>query len=117
MDAGRESDIVYVAHMLECIERVLLYSQGDSELFLRTKLVQDGVLRNLQIMAESSQRLTEVAKAYAPEVPWRAIAGFRNVIVHEYLGVDLAVIWQVVVVNLPLLKTGLHNIQIALGQK
>ena len=63
--------------------------------------MQDAVLRNLHTIAESTQRLSERVQATEPDVPWRAIAGFRNVIVHEYLGIDLEVIWSVVDRDLP----------------
>jgi uncharacterized protein with HEPN domain len=62
-------------------------------------------------MAESSQRLSDASKARAPEVPWRAISGFRNIIVHDYLGVDLDVVWQVVAVDLPGLRAGLLRLK------
>ncbi len=62
-------------------------------------------------MAESSQRLSGASKALAPDVPWRAISGFRNIIVHDYLGVDLDMVWQVVVVDLPSLRDGLLRLR------
>jgi uncharacterized protein with HEPN domain len=67
------------------------------------------VLRNLQVLAESTQRLSDGSKARRPEVDWRAIAGFRNVLVHDYLGVDAAAIWKVVQADLPVLKEAVAN--------
>jgi uncharacterized protein with HEPN domain len=61
-------------------------------------------------MAESAQRLSVESKKLAPEVPWRAISGFRNVVVHDYLGLDLDAIWLVVSTDLNSLKTGLLKI-------
>ena len=63
--------------------------------------MQDAVLRNLHTIAESTQRLSDRVQATEPDVPWRAIAGFRNVIVHGYLGIDLEVVWSVVDRELP----------------
>jgi uncharacterized protein with HEPN domain len=55
--------------------------------------VQDAVVRKLQTLAESSQRLSAEIKATEPRVPWRELAGFRNVIIHGYLGLDMGPIW------------------------
>jgi uncharacterized protein with HEPN domain len=105
-----ERDHVYVAHMLDCIERIFDYCENNETTFLSSRLIQDAVIRNLQTMAESAQRLSDSSKALAPELPWRAISGFRNVVVHDYLGIDLDAIWLVVANNLSPLKIGLEKI-------
>jgi uncharacterized protein with HEPN domain len=110
----QERDRVYVSHMLDCISRIDEYCSGDETTFRSSRLIQDAVMRNLQTMAESAQRLSDDSKKLAPEVPWRAISGFRNVVVHDYLGLDLDAIWLVVNTNLSPLKTGLLKIQGAL---
>lgn len=65
------------------------------------------MIRNLQTLTESSQRLSAEIKTTEPQVPWRELAGFRNVIVHGYLGVDLAAVWLVVEQDLPPLAAAL----------
>ena len=107
MKPSPEADLVYLSHMIECIDRVFEYCGGDEGRFRQSRLIQDAVIRNLQTMAESSQRLSEPAKAMAPDVPWRAISGFRNIIVHDYLGVDLDMVWLVVSSDLPALQSAL----------
>lgn len=67
-------------------------------------MVQDAIVRNLQTLSESTQRLSDKTKQKRPLVDWRAIAGFRNVVVHDYLGVDLERIWHIVESDLPSLK-------------
>lgn len=62
-------------------------------------------------MAESSQRLSESTKLIAPDVPWRSISGFRNIMVHDYLGLDLDVIWSVVSQELLSLEVALSKIK------
>ena len=109
MNSG-ERDRVYVVHMLDCIERVIEYCENDEKTFRSSRLIQDAVIRNLQTMSESAQRLSDSAKTLAPELPWRAISGFRNVVVHDYLGLDLDAIWLVVANNLSMLKIGLQKI-------
>ena len=90
--------------------------QWDETAFEQSRLIQHAVIRNLQTMAESSQRLSDASKALAPDLPWRAIAGFRNVIVHDYLGVDLGMVWQVLVADLPNLRDGLLRLKASSGQ-
>jgi uncharacterized protein with HEPN domain len=113
MKPSLDADRVYLVHMIDCIGRVLKYCEGGEASFMQSQLIQDAVIRNLQTMAESSQRLSDSTKALAPDVPWRAISGFRNIIVHDYLGLDLAMVWQVVDSELPNLLAGLNKIQAA----
>ena len=63
------------------------------------------MLRNLQVLAESSQRVSEQLKSEHPEIDWRGMAGLRNVLVHDYLRIDLDIVWNVIERDLPDLKT------------
>lgn len=109
MTPGPEADRVLLAHMGECIERIREYTAGDRSRFEVSRLVQDAVIRNLQTLTESSQRLSDDIKATEPQVPWRELAGFRNVIVHGYLGIDLAAVWLVVDQDMPPLAAALDR--------
>lgn len=93
--------------MRECIARVREYTGGDRTRFETSRLVQDAVIRNLQTLTESSQRLSIDIKATEPQVPWHELAGFRNVIVHGYLGIDVTAVWLVVEQDLPPLEAAL----------
>ena len=101
---------VYIAHMLDCIHRIDEYVESKTQ-FYDSRLVQDAVVRNLQVMAESSQRLSEEIKSQYPAIPRKNISGFRNVLVHDYLGVDLDMIWSVVEQELDKLENALLEIQ------
>lgn len=107
MIPGPETDRVLLAHMSECIDRIGEYVAGDRSRFEASRLVQDAVMRNLQTLTESSQRLSDDIRACEPQVPWRELAGFRNVIVHGYLGIDLAAVWLVIDQDLPPLAVAL----------
>ncbi|MDD5297614.1 MAG: DUF86 domain-containing protein [Rhodocyclaceae bacterium] len=109
MKTGYLADKVYVRHMVECIERVAEFCAADEGRFRASRLIQDAVVRNLQTLTESSQRLSEELKATEPDIPWRGLAGFRNVLVHDYLGVDLDVVWRIVTDELPRLKAALER--------
>ena len=69
---------VYLRHILRCISRIEEYTAGGRESFFASPLVQDGVIRNLQTMAESSQRLSAQVRGSRRDVDWKALAGFRN---------------------------------------
>ena len=109
MKAPLDRDATLVAHMTDCIARIDEYTAGQRRVFEGSPLVQDAVVRNLQTLTESSQRLSDGIKATEPQVPWRDLAGFRNVVVHGYLGLDLGVIWSVVERDLPGLKSALRR--------
>lgn len=79
--------------------------------------MQDAVIRNLQTLAESSQRLSNHIKGTEPQIPWRELAGFRNVIVHGYLGVDLGAVWLVVEQDLPTLAAAVDRMATHLGSQ
>ncbi len=111
MKTGTLADKVYVHHMLECIERIAEFCADDEARFGASRLIQDAVVRNLQTLTESSQRLSDELKATEPGIPWRALAGFRNVLVHDYLGVDLDLVWQIVADELPGLKAALNRME------
>ena len=99
-----KDDRVYLKHILRCIARIEEYTAGGRESFFASHLIQDGVLRNLQTLAESSQHLSEAVKASQPSVDWKGLAGFRNVLVHDYLGIDLEHVYRAVDQDVPKLK-------------
>jgi uncharacterized protein with HEPN domain len=98
------NDLLYLVHILECIERIEQYTASGYGSFRKTKMIQDAVLRNLHTLTESTQQLSKAAKDAHPEVDWQGISRFRNVVVHDYLGIDLARIWDIVRQDLPKLK-------------
>ena len=110
-----KDDRLYLIHILECIARIEEYVSGGEDSFTESSLVQDAVLRNLQTLAESTQRLTDTLKSEHSEVDWRRIAGFRNVLVHNYLGVDIPQVWQIVERELPALKGSIETMLRELG--
>ena len=110
-----KDDRLYLIHVGECIDRIEQYTAGGEADFKTSTLIQDAVLRNLQTLAESSQHVSDPLKTSHPDVPWRDIAGFRNVLVHQYLGVDLDYVWRVVEYDVPILKKRVHAILQDLG--
>ena len=99
-----KDDRLYLVLITECIARIEQYTAGGKDVFLHDTMTQDAVLRNLHILSESTQRLSETLKGQRKEVDWRLIAAFRNVVEHDYLGIDYAQIWDIVEHDLPDLK-------------
>lgn len=104
-----------LAHMRDCLDRIAEYANAERTRFDASRLVQDAVIRNLQTLAESSQRLSDEIKGTEPQIPWRELSGFRNVIVHGYLGVDLEAVWLVVEQDLPTLTEAVNRMASQLG--
>jgi uncharacterized protein with HEPN domain len=88
---------VYLVHISECIAKIERYIAPGKDAFFASEAMQDAVLRNLQVMCESTQMLEASWKASHSEVDWRRVADFRNRLVHDYLGIDLEVVWKVVI--------------------
>lgn len=110
------SDLLYIEHILECIGRIDEYvgiarDAAACEIFMQQSLVQDAVIRNLQVLAESAGRISPENQALRPEMPWQQVRGFRNILVHQYLGIDIDFVWRVIVEDLPVLKTTTLELQ------
>ena len=102
-----KDDNVYLLHILESIRRIEEDTAEGKDAFLASHTLQDAVLRNLQTMAESTQRLSDAVKARHPEIEWARIGAFRNVLVHDYLGIDIDRVWEITRRDVPTLKIGI----------
>lgn len=80
-----KDDRLYVTHVLDCIDRIEKYTTEGQASFFRSDLIQDAVARNLQTLAESVRRISAERKSAHPEVDWRGVTGFRNILMHEYV--------------------------------
>ncbi|SRR5579883_248323 len=103
-------DKLYLAHILECIEKIERFTLDGKEAFVKDEKTQDAVLRNLHTLAESSTRISKPLIEKNSHIPWREMSGFRNVVVHDYLGLDLDQVWDIIVLDLPSLKHNIHTI-------
>jgi len=99
-----KDDRLYLIHIHESIARIEEYTAEGHEAFFADTRTQDAVLRNLQTLAESTQRLSADLKVAHPEVDWRGISGLRNILVHDYLGFNLVRVWEIVERDLPVLR-------------
>lgn len=97
------------------MERIESYCEGGESDFLASVMIQDAVLRNLQTLAESAKRISQELKMLHPEVDWRGIGGLRNVLVHEYLGINLRRVWDIVRLDLPPLLAQMEAVRSGLS--
>ena len=97
----------YLRHLQEATERIATYIEDVDEMaFLQMPLVQDAVIRNLEIIGEACNNILKTAPEFAeahPEIPWTSAIGARNALSHGYFKVDLAVVWTTVQEDLPAL--------------
>ena len=108
-------DNLHLIHISECAARALSYVAKGREEFMLTALIQDAVIRNLQVLTESSQRISDSLQAQHPEINWPQMASFRNVLVHEYMKIDLNRVWKIIEQDLPILKNQVEAILKARG--
>lgn len=99
-----KNDRVYLLHIRDALQRVANYTGGGRAEFFGDARTQDAVVRNLEIVGEAAKSLSTEVRARAPNVPWKVIAGMRDKLIHEYFGVNLEIVWQVVERDVPLLR-------------
>ena len=102
---------VFLTHILESIELIQEYSKKAPETkFHKDRFLQDAIIRRLEIIGEAVKNLPTSFKAKHPDIPWRQMAGMRDVLIHEYFDVDLFLTWKVVKQELPLVQKKLSEI-------
>lgn len=99
-----KSDVIYLRHILDAIQKIESYVSVGHETFINTSHWQDAVIRQLEIIGEATKRLSPELRSRYPQIPWKRIAGLRDVLIHDYLGVDISMVWQITQTFLPELK-------------
>jgi uncharacterized protein with HEPN domain len=97
-------DALYLRHILEAIQKIETYTVAGHEVFMGGSHWQDATIRQLEIIGEAAKQLSRELRAQFPDVPWRRLAGLRDVLIHEYFGVDLTAVWQLTQTEIPRLK-------------
>jgi uncharacterized protein with HEPN domain len=101
----KKDDTVYLRHILDAIGMVEGYTRGLSENeFLSHAMAKDAVVREIEIIGEAANHISDEFQVEHPEIPWMKVIGIRNKIVHEYFNVNFSIVWDTVQDDLPLLK-------------
>ena len=101
---------VYLAQILERIERIERFTARGRESFFADPLIQDAVIRNFEVIGEATKRVPDDLRRLHPQVPWRSLSAFRDVLIHQYEGVSLHGVWDVVENHLPPLKQAIADL-------
>jgi len=112
------NDAVYLNHILDAINRIQGYVAGVShDQFLLNSLLQDGVVRQLEIIREAARNVSCTFRDAYPEIPWREMTGTGNKLIHDYFGVNLFIVWDTVQSDLPPLERQVERILRMLGEE
>jgi uncharacterized protein with HEPN domain len=95
---------VYLEHIRDALDDIATYTNAGQEAFFADRMRQDATLRKLQVIGEAVKNLSEDIKSRQPQIPWKQIAGLRDKVIHDYFGVNLAIVWAVVDRDLPELE-------------
>ncbi|MBM4122529.1 MAG: DUF86 domain-containing protein [Nitrospira sp.] len=99
-----KDEAVFLRHIQDAIAKIETYTEGGKAAFFENSMIQDSVIRNLEVIGEAARNLSPGFRKKHSKVPWRGIMGMRNVLTHEYFGVDLHIVWKVVSKRIPTLK-------------
>lgn len=106
----RKKPEVYLADMLQYGRRIVRYTASGRADFFVNPMVQDAVMRNFEVVGEAASRVPQDLRTATPQIPWRSVVGFRNVLIHGYSGVSLEEVWEIVQNTLPELLQALESL-------
>jgi uncharacterized protein with HEPN domain len=106
-----KDDKIYIEHILQSIDRIEAYLSGkDHQSFSDDFMTQDAVVRQLEIIGEATKRISKELRNINPQVPWSDLAGMRDILIHDYIDVDIDIVWKTASESIIKLKSLLLNL-------
>ena len=107
----KKNPLVFIKHVRDSIEEIVSFTKDISkEKFMNEKLIQNAVIRSIEVIGEAVKNLSTSFKNKYAEVPWNKVVGMRDKVIHHYFGVDLETIWKVVKEHIPKLRKDIQEI-------
>ena len=103
-------DKTYLEHILDAIDKVKAYTVDGRVAFMEDQKTQDAVVRNFEIIGEATKRLSGELREKYPDIPWKQAARFRDVLSHDYMGIDLTIVWNVIESHLSGLRESIKTV-------
>lgn len=108
---SEKDNSVYLKHILDAIDKIDQYIKGQNlSSFLRNTLVQDGVIRQIEIIGEAARNISPQLLDQYPNISWQDIIGMRHKLIHDYMGIDLKAVWDTAVDDIPVFKNQTEKI-------
>ncbi|HMQ76066.1 MAG: DUF86 domain-containing protein [Flavobacteriales bacterium] len=108
---SKRDDRLLLQDMAEAVDKILRYTEGRSfDQWQGDEFLQDAVIRNFEVIGEACRHLSHALTREHPDIDWGGIRDFRNLLVHEYFGVDATIVWEILSTDLPKLRTRLHEL-------
>lgn len=104
-----KDDRLYLHHMLERCHRITRFIGPGKQGFMESEALQDAVIRNVEVIGEAAKRVSAETRARLAVLDWKAICGMRDVLIHDYIGVDLDEVWNVASSRIPELQSALEQ--------
>ena len=114
----KKDDTVYLRHIIDAFLQIERYTNGVTyEEFLSNSLLQDAVIRQLEVMGEAARNLSADLQNEYPAIPWRQMISLRNRMIHAYFNVNIQIIWEIIQGDIPNLKKDMMRVLENLNQK
>jgi len=111
MKDNSEKDTARVLHILDAITEIESFLKGvDYTAFEKSSLLQSACIRQLEIIGEAASHISDASKKNVSDIGWREITGLRNILIHEYFGIDIRLVWEIIMKDIPSFKTKIEQL-------
>lgn len=105
-------DRIYLLHILDAVGQIETYLSGITyDDFMASRMHQDAVIRQIEILGEATKNISMDIRDQNPDIPWKDIAGMRDILIHQYFGVDLGSVWDSAISDIPAIKPLLQKLE------